>query len=139
MRRVWSVPCVLGVALVVAGPVATARATTAAVTLRASATVISYGQYVRFSGHVSPRSGGQTVSVLTGHGQVLGKATTASDGTYHVRAKPGRNMWVHAKWGAVSSDPVSIGVRPLLSASRTAIRLFGVTVVTGSQIGRAHV
>jgi hypothetical protein len=141
MRRLWFVPCALGAALVVVGPVASVRAAPAlpAVTLRVSDRVIAYGQYVRFSGHISPRSAGQTVAIENGKGRILAKATTDFEGRYHVRAKPRRNILAHAQWAAVASDPVRIGVRPRLTASRTAIRLFGITVVRGTLVpAHAH-
>src|SRR2546423_1808474 len=133
MRRLWLAACALGVAAVVAGPVGSARAAPHApgVTLRVSANTVSYGQYVRFSGHISPRTGGQTVDVVDGKGHRLARATTTSNGSYHAATKPKRNMTVHARWGAVSSDPVRGRVRPRLTASRGTILLFGTTMVTG--------
>src|SRR5205085_5862592 len=83
MRRLWLAASVLGVAAVVAGPVVSARAAPHApgVTLRLSSNVVTFGQYVRFSGHISPRTGGQTVDVVDGKGHRLARATTTSNGS----------------------------------------------------------
>jgi len=135
MRRLWFllVPVVSAVVLA-AGPLQAARAADPGpkVTLSVTPTTIEFGDSVKLSGAISPSSGGQTVDVADAHGHVVAETTTRSDGTYSMSAKPSRNVTVHAQWGTVSSHAVSIGVRPRLTAKRSAqVLLFGPMTVTG--------
>jgi len=134
MKRSWLVPAVLALVTVVAGPLASARAGVAApgVSLAVSPRVITYGQWVHFSGRTSLHTSGQVVRVVDGQGDVVARATTSADGSYHAARRLSRSMVVHAEWTAVRSRRFSVGVRPRLTASRTAIRLFDTTVVTGA-------
>src|SRR5205807_2379647 len=75
----------------------------ASITLAASPRAVEYGGAVRFSGQISPPSGGQVVDVVDGHGSMLAETTTGVDGTYRARAVPGRSARVHAQWGTVTS------------------------------------
>jgi lipoprotein-anchoring transpeptidase ErfK/SrfK len=114
-----------------AGHKAGAGTTPPAVTLAASRTRMVYGRSVRFTGRISPASSGQTVDVVDKHGDTLAEATTASDGTYRTSAVPRHNLTVHAQWTTAASDPVKLLVRPRLTATHSALRLFGSTVVRG--------
>src|SRR5206468_2036774 len=65
------------------------------------------------------------------------ETTTSANGSYQTSAKPDRNVRVHAQWGAVSSDPESLRVRPRLTARRSDVRLFDTTTVSG-RLAPAH-
>src|SRR5207247_5654325 len=119
-RPVLSSCLILGAVL--AGPRVSAGAAPApSVTLKASPTTTTFGQEVRFSGKVAPPSTGQIVDIVDGKGNTLTETTTAADGSYQTSARPERNMLVHAQWGAVSSDPAAIRVRPRLGAHRSDV------------------
>jgi hypothetical protein len=142
MRRLFLVVSVMLVALVAGPAVSAGAAPGPSVTLKASPTTVTYGRFIGFSGQVSPPSADQVVDVVDAHGDVLAETRTAPDGSYSTRARPERNMSVHAQWGTTSSDPVTVFVRPRLTAKRGDVRLFEETKVTGRVVpgrGGSHV
>lgn len=113
-------------AAVVAGLLAPAlpAAAQAAVTLEASPPIVTFGGTVALSGAVDPPAAGQVVRVLDGAGVFLGAATTDAAGAFALEVVPAANLEVHAAWDGTASPPVAIGVRPAVTATLGAVRLF---------------
>jgi hypothetical protein len=110
------------------------------VSLRASATVITYGGATRFSVAVAPASAG-TVRLETraAGGSAWKLSTTLSldgSGTAHMERSPGSNMEYRATLvgAGVVSGTVKIGVRPVLTlrVSKAVVRRGHTVVLSGA-------
>lgn len=122
-------------ALAVGGPAGGALAQEeepVSVTLRASRTTLDYGRSTRLAGAISPAMEGETVDLVDADsGEVLLQVTTDADGAFAAELAPERNTTLVARWGAAQSDPVALGVRPLLQARLRNVFLFGKARVKG--------
>lgn len=106
-------------------------------TLSASRTEIAFGRSVTLSGHIAPRTRGETVNIVNQDGRRVASATTDDGGRYRVSIRPPRNIVLRAHWLTAVSDPVRVRVHPLVRVSLGAVRLFDRTRVRGS-IRPAH-
>ncbi len=101
------------------------------VTLKAGRGSIEFGQRVLLRGRIDPPSDGETISILDGTGRERATATTDKDGRYRVRLSPRRTTRFQARWVALLSEPVTVEVRPRVTISLKAVRLFGKARVSG--------
>jgi hypothetical protein len=102
------------------------------VSLRASSHLVDFGRKVTLSGKVSPPQSDQLVNIVDGHGRKRAAARTDQEGRYSVAIAPSHNSTVRAEWVAAVSNPVTIGVRSLLTVHLKHVRLFGKAGVVGS-------
>ncbi len=116
--------------LVALSTAASARAS--AVTLTASARNVDFRESVTLVATVDPPVGGQAVSILDALGVELVSGTTGTDGTFSTDVQPDANLVAHASSLGVDSAPVSVGVRPLMTLSSGAVRLFDDVKVRGT-------
>jgi N-acetylmuramoyl-L-alanine amidase len=135
--------CAALATLVVAGLAVPASAAHATLSLEASASQIRFGQSVTLSGTLTaaPEGGpaveGHTIRILDTEGAEVAMATTDADGDYSVPVAPRANVTLHAEWTddslpeTVQSEPITIAVRPLLSASIRRVYLFARAKVSG--------
>jgi N-acetylmuramoyl-L-alanine amidase len=145
VRRFLTVALVTGVILSLA-PVA--GASHATLTLVASASEIRFGESVTVSGTLTSDDGsplpGETVDVLAADGAPVGAEVTGEEGGFALTFSPHANVTVHAEWQdpdhpdhTVTSPEVTVGVRVVVSASISYVRLFGRALVTG-RVRPAH-
>jgi hypothetical protein len=102
------------------------------VTLSASRTSIKFGRPVALSGHIAPRTRGETVNIIDRNGRRVASATTGDGGRYRVWVKPSRNVVLRAHWATAVSDPVRIRVHPIVRVSLGQVRAFDRARVGGS-------
>ncbi|MDQ4025031.1 MAG: L,D-transpeptidase family protein [Actinomycetota bacterium] len=102
------------------------------VTLKAGRRSIEFGQTVLLSGRIDPPSEGEMISILDETGAERATATTDAHGRYRVRVEPRRTTQFQARWVALLSDPVAVKVRPRVTISLKAIRLFGTARISGT-------
>jgi N-acetylmuramoyl-L-alanine amidase len=110
----------------------TALAAGPAVTLAASATSVRYGVAVTLSGEIDPPAAGETVEVRDDADALLATTTTDADGAFSLSLALERTTTLHAVWGSAVSDPVTVGVRAVVSVRMGPVRLFDVVRVRGS-------
>lgn len=124
---------VLLVAVWLAAPQLTAaQEPITSVSMKASTQRLLFGQRVRLSGRISPPSADQPVQVIDAEANVVAEATTDADGRYGVRIQLRRSETLHAQWLGAMSDPIEIGVKPLLKARLSGVRLFAHASVKGN-------
>ena len=128
MRRFAAFLAVVAVALLLAAP-ASARTT---LTLSADAAKIEFGQAVSLSGTTSGAAAGTTVEIRNGAGGSVALATTDAAGAFSAEIRPEASDTYVAVLGDESSEPVSVGVRAVLSARMSPVRLFDTVVVRGT-------
>jgi hypothetical protein len=117
--------------LVALSTAASARTSTA-LTLTASSKNVAFHESVTFVATMDPPVAGQAVSVLDASGLVLASGTTGTDGGFSTDVRPEANLVAHATSLGVESAPVSVGVRPLMTLSSGALRLFDDVTVRGT-------
>ena len=127
MKRVASAVTIT-VALLLAAP---ASAQTAP-TLSADAAKIDFGQGVTLSGTAPGAAAGTTVEIRNGVGASIATPTTDAAGAFSAVIEPhGTDTYV-AVIGGATSEPVTVGVRAVLSARMSPVRLFDRVVVRGT-------
>lgn len=129
--------------MVVVGLAVPAFASHATLTLETSAGQVRFGQRVVLSGTLTPSAegapavDGQAIRILDALGTEVAAATTDAAGGYSVSLTPAANVTLHAEWTdedlpqTVQSETVSVGVRPILSASIGRVYLFAKAIVSG--------
>ena len=128
-----TLPALLVAALVVAvAPPAGAQEAPAGVTLKAGRSIMDFGQSVILRGRVDPPSEGETISIVDAEGRERATATTDAEGKYRVRVAPRRTTQYTARWVALISAPVTVKVRPKVTVSLRAVRLFGTAQIRGT-------
>ena len=120
----------LGMLVVLPSP-ASARGT-AGLTLTTSSRSVAFHGIVTLVATVEPAVAGQEVSIVDATGAAIASGTTGSDGTFSVDVRPAANIVVHASSLGVDSSPVSVGVRPLVTLTSGAVRLFDDVTVRGT-------
>lgn len=118
--------------MLVALPAAASARGPAALTLTASAKSVAFRGTVTLVVSVDPPVAGQQVSILDALGLVLASGTTGTDGTFSTDVRPDANLVAHASALGVDSAPVSVGVRPLVTLTSGAVRLFDDVRVRGT-------
>ena len=108
-----------------------ASARVSAVTLTASARHVDFRASVTLAAMVDPPVAGQSVSILDAFGVELASGTTGTDGSFSADVRPDANLVAHASSLGVDSAPVPVGVRPLMTLSSGAVRLFDDVKVRG--------
>jgi N-acetylmuramoyl-L-alanine amidase len=101
------------------------------VTLYARPTLVTFGQPIKLSGRIAPRTANETVNILNEDGRRVASATTNRRGRYRVWIRPRRNTVLRAQWVAATSDRVRVRVRPILTVSIGDVRLFDRVRVRG--------
>jgi N-acetylmuramoyl-L-alanine amidase len=109
-----------------------AQAPPAGVTLKASRTIVTYGNAVVLSGKVSPEHAGEQVQIINEVGEIVAEATTNEDGHYSVKYSPSAIATLRAQWLGAISDPVKIKVRPDLDVRIRGVQLFARARVSGT-------
>lgn len=104
----------------------------AALTLTASTKNVVLHESVTFTAAVDPPVAGQEVGILDASGLVLASGTTEADGMFSTDVRPEANLVAHASSLGVDSAPVSVGVRPLVTLTSGAVRLFDDVTVRGT-------
>ena len=102
------------------------------VTLKASRTLLVFGQKVRLSGAIDPAAEGETVNIVDEEARVLASATTDAGGRYSTTLAPRRTVTLRAQWTAAFSDEVPVRVAPLVRAGLDHVRVFGKGRLHGS-------
>jgi L,D-transpeptidase-like protein/putative peptidoglycan binding protein len=128
--KVIAVLASFGVLITLSTP-ASARGA-ASVTLTASSKNIPFRGVVTLVAAVEPAVSGQDVSVLNASGLALASGTTGADGKFSADVQPAANLVAHASSLGVDSAPVSVGVRPLVTLTSGAVRLFDDVAVRGT-------
>ena len=117
----------------VSGTPAAPPAPAASVSVNASTFRLVYGTAVTLSGSISTKQAGQKVTIegqAFGGGKTnLGTATTAADGTWSLRAKPGIQTSYDARWNATTSRTITVGVMPLVTFHLITNKRFSTRVV----------
>jgi hypothetical protein len=101
------------------------------VTLTLTPSVAPYGTPVQLTGSVTPPAAGETVQIAVQAGdtwQPVGTAVTAADGTFGLELPSPAPGTYQASVGAVASAPVSLTVKPKLTASLRGQRIIGATL-----------
>ncbi|MDQ3952213.1 MAG: L,D-transpeptidase [Actinomycetota bacterium] len=133
IKRHIALPALLVAALVLpAAPAAYAQEAPAGVTLKAGRRVMDFGQSVILRGRIDPPSEDETISLVDADGRERATATTDAEGRYRVRVAPRRTTQYVARWLALVSEPVTVKVRPKVTVSLRAVRLFGTAQVRGT-------
>jgi hypothetical protein len=126
-------PIALATALLLVSLAAqSALATSQTVTLVASSKKLIYGETVTLSGTIDPAAAGESIDIRDGSEAVLATVTTDANGAFATDLKPEASLDLHAVWGSAASDPVHVGVRAIVSARLTSVRLFDTATVRGS-------
>ena len=129
-QKVIAVLISLGMLVALSSPVS-ARGT-AGLTLTASSKNVAFHGIVTLVATVAPAVAGQEISIVDASGQVLASGATGSDGTFSTDVHPAANIVVHASSLGLDSAPVSVGVRPLVTLTSGAVRLFDDVTVRGT-------
>jgi lipoprotein-anchoring transpeptidase ErfK/SrfK len=108
-----------------------ARAAGPTVTLSASPSSVRYGGTVTLSGGIDPPAAGEVVEIRDGADALLATASTDASGAFAVTLSPERTTAIHAVWGSAVSEPVTVGVRAVVSVRMGAVRLFDTVRVRG--------
>jgi hypothetical protein len=118
---------------VVAGTPAPAPAPAASISVNVSTFRILYGRWLTVSGVISSHQGGQQVTIEGqeyGAGKTtIGTATTASDGSWSFRTKPGIQTSFDARWNGATSRSLTVGVMPLVTFHLITHKRFSTRVV----------
>ena len=129
-QKIIAVLISFGMLVALSSP-ASARGT-AGLTLTASSRNVAFHGIVTLIATVAPAVAAQEISIVDASGQVLASGTTGSDGTFSTDVHPAANIVVHASSLGVDSAPVSVGVRPLVTLTSGAVRLFDDVTVRGT-------
>ena len=130
MKRVAGL--LLIVAVVLLAPTAAPAQTGVTITLSASSNTITFGEHVTLSGSSTGAPAGSTVEVRNGVGSSIASATTDAAGAFSTRIEPSGSDSYVAVLGDGVSEPVTVGVRAVVSARMGPVRLFDHVVVRGT-------
>jgi hypothetical protein len=122
----------LVVAVVLLAPTAAPAQTGVTITLSASSDTITFGEHVTLSGSSTGAPAGSTVEVRNGVGSSIASATTDAAGAFSTRFEPSGSDSYVAVVGDGVSEPVTVGVRAVVSARMGPVRLFDHVVVRGT-------
>jgi hypothetical protein len=115
---------------VVAGTPAPAPAS---VSVNASTFRILYGRWLTLTGTISSHQGGQSVTIegqeYGGAKTTIGTATTAADGSWSFRTKPGIQTSYDARWNGAASRSLTVGVMPLVTFHLITHKRFSTRIV----------
>lgn len=102
-----------------------------AVSLVASPATVPFGSSVTLSGATDPPTASDTVEIRDASDALVGSTSTVADGTFSTSFTPPTGIELHAAWQGIDSPPVTVGVRAVVSAHLTNVRLFDAAVATG--------
>jgi hypothetical protein len=102
------------------------------VTVTASSTTITVGEEVTVTVQIDPAADGEAVSIVDAGGSVVASGVTGAAGRFATTISPSASVTMQAEWGALLSDPVTVGVRAVVRVGLGAVRLFDNALVTGS-------
>ncbi len=105
---------------------------TPTVSLEASPLKVVYGETVTLSGRIAPAAEGETVALVDAAGALVSTLTTDAAGAFATTFVPDRNRTLHAEWGTAVSDPLTIGVRAIVTVRMSAVRLFDEVRIRGT-------
>jgi L,D-transpeptidase-like protein len=102
------------------------------VTLKFVRNRLRFGSSTRLYGRITPATEGETVEIVdVERDRVVASDTTDEDGRFGLRYGPRRNVRLVARWMAVTSDPVTLGVKPIVSVNLYNVKLFGRAKILG--------
>lgn len=113
------------------------QAPAASVSLTASKPVVIFGGDVEFTGSISSKQSGQTVTLLV---QPMGdqvsrvQVTTGTDGAWRYTASPRIQTSYTAQYRNASSAVVSVNVRPRITLRKTGTNRYSVTVAAARSL-----
>lgn len=102
-----------------------------AVTLTATPTTVPYGEQVTLSGAIDPPAAGETVEIRDEADALVATASTDAAGAFELLLTPEGTAAFRAIWGSAVSDPVTVGVRAVVSVRMGPVRLFDTVRVRG--------
>lgn len=137
VRRAVVLVVGLGLGLQAAGSGLAGAEESPSLTLEASRTLVTFGQGVVLSGHISSEVAGEIVSIASAAGNVVKQTTTNEGGAYSVSFRPRYQIRLHARWNGARSEGTLLRVRPRLRTGVSRVRLFDRALVTGS-VAPAH-
>jgi L,D-transpeptidase catalytic domain len=109
------------------------RAAAVSVSLEAAAAEVPAGDSVRLSGAIDPPSGGETVEIRDGDGNLVASPTTGAAGRFHADVTPAATTAYHAEWSGLESPEVTVGVRASIGGLRlTNVRPFDTARASGN-------
>lgn len=112
------------IVLLMAIPLPASAQTAATITLKASDKQFAYGKTTRLFGSITPETAAQPINILDEAGAVVATTETDASGAYSVKLAPRSNISVRAEWAGTMSEPVPLGVRPILRVNLGKVRLF---------------
>ena len=112
------------IALLMAIPLPASAQAATTITLEASDTRFDYGKTTRLFGSITPETAAQQINILDEAGAVVATTETDASGAYSVKLTPRSNVSVRAEWAGTMSEPVSLGVRPIMKVNLGEVRLF---------------
>jgi hypothetical protein len=130
LRRIAGLLVVVTVVLLV--PSTAPAQTGVTISLSASSDTITFGQRVRLSGSSTGAPPGSTVQIRNGADLPVASATTDAAGDFSAGLEPSGSDSYVAVLGTGVSEPVTVGVRAVVSARMGPVRLFDHVVVRGT-------
>jgi lipoprotein-anchoring transpeptidase ErfK/SrfK len=131
IRSATAALVLVGVATAVPPAPASAQAEPETISLQASATKILIGESVTLSGALSPAAADRVVEIVDDTDSVVATATTDASGAFSTSIEPRGSRTYRARSDGSESDPVTVRVRAVVTASMTPVRLFDVVTVRG--------
>jgi peptidoglycan hydrolase-like protein with peptidoglycan-binding domain len=138
-RALLAAGTALAVVIALAAPAAAKRAPRAVgggetemVTLKAGRPRLRFGTTTSLYGRITPASGGENVEIVdVVRDRVVASDTADSTGRFALRYQPRRNVRLVARWVAVTSEPVRLRVKPIVSLNLYNVKLFGRAKILG--------
>ncbi len=122
----------LVVAVVLLAPTTALAQTGFTITLSASSGTITFGEHVALSGSATGAPAGSMVQIRNAADLPVASATTDAAGDFSAELQPsGSDSYVAVLGGGVS-EPVTVGVRAVVSARMGQVRLFDHVAVRGT-------
>jgi hypothetical protein len=137
--RLFAVVLALAATALAATP--TAWSAVDSVTLAVTPSVAAYGTPVELTGSVTPPAAGETVEIAVQAGDVwqpVGTAITGPDGMFRLELAAPVPGSYRATVGAIASEPISLTVRPRLTASLRGQRVIGATLRLSGRVEPAE-
>ena len=97
-------------------------------------TTVDYGDTVHIGGKLTPGAVGEQVALRDHYGSVLATTKTVQFGRFAFDYAPHRDIWVHAEWQGVRSNPIELKDRPKVTATISDVLLFGTANVNGTVV-----
>ena len=129
MRKLPALLVVLSVVLAL--PATALAQTTTAVTLQASANVVTTGQHVTLSGTATGATAGAAVEIRDETDTVVATSAVDASGAFSIELEPPGTRTYHAVVEAISSNDVTVRVKATITVRMSPARLFDEVTVRG--------